>query len=396
MPINSELIEEPKRFAELDADWRELLERSSVNDPTLCPTWHRVWWQVFGPLEGRRLRVIAVRDSGRLVGLAPFVLRRHWYRPGIPVRRLDLCCSGEPQDDEVMSEYNGVLAERGSETAVAKEIVRTLGAAGGWDELEMPVLSPDNPMTYALHRALLAGSHPSELETQTSASYISLPDTWEAYLASIGSQSRYLVNRTLRDLDAWAGGDVTFEVARTRKAFEKGRAILLALHAERWGDEVRPGGVFGSERFLAFHDRIMPWLFEHNALELAWLSARDEPIAVLYNFVWNDKTYQYQSGRRMNLPKSIRAGIAVNAYAIREAILRGRREYDFLGGDDRYKEQLATAQRPLLRIRATRGAVGHLARRAARRGVAGARAIQEQLRALRARVTGSQVPSARV
>ncbi len=398
MSITSEIITEPVAAGDLESEWEALLDRASVSDPTLTPTWQRIWWDVFGPLEGRRLRLIALRDGGRLVGLAPFLLRRHYYVPGVPVRRLELLASGEAQRDEIMSEYNGVFAERGREVDVARAAVAALRSRdmGGWDELVMPVLSPDNPMTYTFHRALGAAGHPSELETQTSASYVTLPTSWEAYLVQLSSQSRYLVKRTLRDLETWAGGQVSFEIARTREAFERGRRILLELHAARWGDEVGPGGVFGSPAFLSFHDRIMPWLFERGGLELAWLSVRGEPIAALYNFVWNDKTYQYQGGRRMDLPKSVRAGIAVNVFAIRHAIEVGRREYDFLGGNDRYKEQLSTAQRPLLRIRATRDPLTHFARRCAERTAASARVVQRRLKALRARVTSSAVSPPRV
>ena len=394
MSISTEVITEPQRVGDLERAWEELLERASVSDPTLSPIWQKIWWDVFGPLDGRRLRVIALREGSRLVGVAPFLLRRHYYVPGVPVRRLELLASGEAQSDEIMSEYNGVIAERGREVEVARAAVAALRSPeiGTWDELVMPVLSPDNPMTYAFHRALEAAGHPSELEAQTSAFYIALPGTWEAYLAQLSSPSRYLVKRTLRDLDAWAGGEVAFEVVHDRAAFDVGRAILRDLHAQRWEKEVGPGGVFGSRRFTEFHDRAMRWLLDRGGLELAWLSARGQPIAALYNFVWGDKVYQYQGGRRMDLPKSIRAGIAVNVYAIQHAIERGRREYDFLGGDDRYKDQLSTAKRPLLRIRATRGPLTHLARRCAERTAAGARDVQRRLQALRARVSSAPTP----
>ncbi len=385
-----DLITELDRSERFEHEWTSLLSRCAVSDPTLTPRWQKTGWDVFGSEESRRLRLIAVREGGRLVGLAPLLLRRHWYRPGIPVRKLELVASGEPREDEIMSEYNGVLAERGREHDVAATMVRAVGdpTFGAWDELELPFLSPDNPMTGAMHRALLAAGHPSELTEVMSAAYIRLPGSWEAYLTALSSQSRYLVNRTLRDLDKWAGGDVSFHVARTPEALRRGQEILLALHAERWGSEDRPSGVFESDPFRAFHERMMPWLLERGALELAWLSARGEPIAVVYNFVWNDKTYQYQSGRRITLPSSVRAGIAVHAYAIREAIERGRREYDFLGGGDRFKAQLSTAARPLLRIRAARDPLTHLARRCVRRGGAAARALRGRLRHLHAAIAG--------
>jgi CelD/BcsL family acetyltransferase involved in cellulose biosynthesis len=48
--------------------------------------------------------------------------------------------------------------------------------------------------------------------------------------------------------------------------------------------------------------------------------------------------------------------------AIRRAIEAGRREFDFLGGNDLYKKQLALASRPLVELRLARPVVAERAR----------------------------------
>lgn len=382
MTLANEIITSPSRLAEIEPQWESLLERAAVNTPTLAPFWQRAWWDVFGAQEGRRLRAIAMYDGDRLVGLAPLLWRRHWYRPGIPLRRLELVASGEPQQDEIYSEYNGVLAERGMEDTVARALVDVIDSRDVevWDELELPALSGDSPMVGALERALNDAGHPTQIDAQDSAAYIPLPSTWERYLASLSSPSRYLVNRSLRDLDAWAKRDLVYERARSPEALARGSAILKELHGVRWGGTSGEGGAFQSEPFCAFHDQVMQWLLERERLELSWISVRGVPIAALYNFVWDNKVHHYQSGRRLDLPKQIRPGIAIHAFAIRHAIEEGRREYDFLGGEGQHKDKLALAQRPLLHVTATRGPTLDIARRFARRGLDGARAVQRRIR----------------
>ncbi|XYI04099.1 GNAT family N-acetyltransferase [Sorangium sp. So ce1128] len=140
--------------------------------------------------------------------------------------------------------------------------------------------------------------------------------------------------------------------------------MLVRLHAERWSAEGR-AGVFASRRFREFHDEVMPAMFERGALDLAWLSARGEPVAALYNLVWNNKLYFYQCGRRVDLPKGLRPGTVIHAHAIRAAIAEGRREYDFLDSPCQYKLALSLSARPLVELRAARPSVNDSARRAA-------------------------------
>ncbi|NUP09722.1 MAG: GNAT family N-acetyltransferase [Polyangiaceae bacterium] len=382
MGVRHEVITDPARLSRLHPAWESLLERASSNDPTNAPFWQETWWETFGALDGRKLRNIAFFEGERLVGLAPLLSRWHWYKPGIPLRRLELVASGEPAAHEICSEYNGVIVERGLERSIAQAFVQALRdpQMGDWDELELPLLPGDVPMVEALRAALCEAGHPAAVAIESTAPYIPLPRSWDCYISQLSSQSRYLINRSLRDLETWAGGELIYTRAETRDELANGSFILRNLHSERWSGADEKGGAFSSSLFRSFHEQASLQLLERGALELSWLSVRGEPIAALYNFAWNNKIYHYQSGRRLDLPRSVRAGIAIHAFAIRRAIERGLREYDFLGGEARYKQQLSLAERPLLCLSATRKPVVALAQKVARRGLNGARAVHRRLR----------------
>jgi CelD/BcsL family acetyltransferase involved in cellulose biosynthesis len=137
--------------------------------------------------------------------------------------------------------------------------------------------------------------------------------------------------------------------------------------------------VFAAPQFARFHEIVMGGLLDAGSLDLLWLRARDEPIAAVYNVVWNRKVYFYQSGRRTDLPKGLRPGIVMHALAIRDAIERGMREYDFLSGTLRYKMDLALATHPLVHLRAARPSVLEAARRTAEIAIDHARALRDGL-----------------
>jgi CelD/BcsL family acetyltransferase involved in cellulose biosynthesis len=95
----------------------------------------------------------------------------------------------------------------------------------------------------------------------------------------------------------------------------------------------------------------MPWLLKRGALDLTWLCVRDQPVAASYSIVWNRKVHHYQGGRSPQVPRGVRPGLVLHAHNIQAAIAAGLREYDFLGGMSRYKIEMATATRPLMRVR---------------------------------------------
>lgn len=360
--------------------WLDLLARSSTNEPMLSPQWLETWWQIFG--EGRKLRVVLVYQNGRLIGMAPLLARRIWHRRVIPMHRLELLATGEPEQDEIYSEYLNLIGERGQESRVARALVTALreGALGPWDELLLDMLDGLSPMTRALLHELRRARLLREMTPHKPCPYIPLPATWEAYLGQMSSSRRYFIKRTVKAFEQWAGKELSLARASNEAELERGFDILVALHGERW-QQAGHQGVFSSERFRRFHRQAMSKLLASGNLDLVWLCKGDRPLAVVYNIVWDNKVYFYQSGRCTDVPPKIRPGIAIHVYAIRDAIERGRTKYDFLAGATRYKQQLALAQTRLIRIRATRtGSAAAAMRNLARRGAAVARELRRQAR----------------
>ncbi|HKY35754.1 MAG TPA: GNAT family N-acetyltransferase [Polyangiaceae bacterium] len=370
-----------RSWAELVAHeraWWELLERSDQNHATMTPFWLGAWWRVFGN-DGRHLRALLVFDQGRLIGLAPLLSRLHWYRSGVPFRRLELVGSGEPEADEICSEYLGVLTERGRQAQVLSELVNALTTAqlGRWDEVIFPALCGEGAGADSLIEALQQSGLVTRTTVTAECPYIRLPASWDEYLGSLSSSARHYVRRSLASFEQWADGDAEFRDVRSMADLEQGSAVLHALHEQRWSATGRDG-VFASQRFRAFHDEVMRALLARGALDLSWILVRGEPIAALYNFVWNGSVNMYQAGRKLDVPPSVRPGIINHLHSIRRAIEAGHREYDFLGGASPYKLKLATAKRPLLAVRAVQSRALERVRVAAERGIGQVRATAER------------------
>jgi hypothetical protein len=74
---------------------------------------------------------------------------------------------------------------------------------------------------------------------------------------------------------------------------------------------------------LAAPDIVAPAFLASGALEIAWLEARGEPVAALYNIIWGTKVYQYQAGVERTSPATCALALP-HANAIRRSIELGR------------------------------------------------------------------------
>jgi CelD/BcsL family acetyltransferase involved in cellulose biosynthesis len=348
----------------LQPAWNDLLQRSQSNELTLSPEWLLTWWRVYGPQDGRQLRLALFFDAGRLVGLAPLLRRRHWYRRIVSFRRLEFLASGEREGHGIYSNHLNILAERGTEEAVARSLVAALtaGVLGDWDEIVLPMMNSTNSMSALLAAAFHDAGLIAEVIETARAPYLSLPTRWDDYLTCLSRGQRRHVTRSLRDFQQWADGTERLECVTNLAELEKGRRILIGLHHARW-EEGRQTGVFRAPSYLQFHETIMRELLQRGALELLWLSVRGEPVAALYGMVWANKVYAYQTGRRLDVPAHIRPGGVILALAIRRAIEQRRREFDLLADEAPYKLQLTATVRSLVRLRVVRAGLRESSRR---------------------------------
>jgi CelD/BcsL family acetyltransferase involved in cellulose biosynthesis len=350
--LSIRILEEIEELRGITSEWDELLQRSAGNVPTLSPGWLLPWWDLFGPVDNRQLKALEFRDGQRLVGLAPLCLRRCSTGRYRGLRRIELLGSGEDEADAISSDYIGLIAESGAELPVAQSMAEMLAgsALGDWDDALFDSMNGSDLLPLLLaHEARALGMH-VVAEMTSAAPHIVLPNNWDAYLASLTTHRRKSLKQNLHYFERWAGEDHQFRRAASPQDLDEGYRVLVDLHRARWSQSEQTGA-FVSPRFLSFHETVMPWLLQKGALDLTWLCVRKQPVAVTYNIVWNGKLHFYQSGRSLDVPSNVQIGLVLQAHNIRAAIAAGLREYDFLGGISAYKMKLATATRPLMRVR---------------------------------------------
>ncbi len=331
-------------------DWDDLLRRSGNKSIFMTWIWLKTWWEVFG--QDHELWWLNVTDDcGKLIGSAPFYLRRQRNGLILPHRELRFIGTGAP----VSPEHLDILAD----PVLSNEVFQAIGQYlndhhKDWDVLLLTDLTHGRdliaPATLKL-ADILSKHNPSVcIEGQSPlAPYVPLPGTWEEYFKSLGKWLRGTIARQrskqTREMNMsfnlWSAQDGGFDLAFSK--FEK----LYALRKE----SVKVKNKFDhSNGYRQFHRLLASRFAEQGWLNLAFLKIGDREVACEYTFKYLDTLYSYQCGFDPEFGKN-NVFKVLRSYVIQDAIQQGIKEIGFLPGERAYKNNWKAVPRKKQMIR---------------------------------------------
>ncbi|HEV8712621.1 MAG TPA: GNAT family N-acetyltransferase [Candidatus Binatia bacterium] len=336
--IRIETIENVVDFEKLREEWDAVLKASASGCLFLTWDWLHTWWKHLS--DGRQLFIITARCDGELVAIAPLALRPRRLSRLLPVRSLGFLGTGS-----VGSNYLDVIIRHGKEQEALQAMTNYL--VRGKLMLELAELRGNSSFAAMLAAQLRRrGWRIREAQSNVSP-FIKLSEhSWQSYLATLGAEHRYNFQRRLRNLTKEF--DVRFERVLTEEQQREALASLVTLHNLRWRDR---GGssALHTPSLQAFHEEMSRLALERGWLRLFILRLDGQPAAALYGFRYRRTFYFYQSGFDPNYSK-YSVGLVTMGLAIKSALEEGAEEYDFLGGDERYKFHWARDVRELRRL----------------------------------------------
>jgi CelD/BcsL family acetyltransferase involved in cellulose biosynthesis len=294
--------------------WDALQGASRLRSPFLAWTWQSEWVRAFG--EGRRLEVRRVTDgTGQLVALLPLIE----IAPG----RLMFTGGSD------VSDYLDLIALRDREEEAWTALLAARAAdRSTWEMHAVPEASA----TVTAMPALAAAAGLSVTNTvEERCPVLQLPTTWDAYLASLSGKHRHEMSRKIRRFEREEpSGRIAIET--TPAGITARLDDFLALHRASRVGKAR----FMDERMEGFFRRVIVALAEQGIARLAFLDTPTGPLASFVTLEWDDRVGLYNSGFRPD-SASLSPGLVLLAGLVRDALERGRRCFDFLRGEERYK-----------------------------------------------------------
>lgn len=328
-----EIVDDPRRFAELRGEWNALLASSRAHGLFLTWEWLHTWWTHLS--DGRRLFIVTVRSDAQLIALAPLTMTGAWAP-----RTLEFLGTGS-----VGSDYLDFIVDPAYETLAIHALTEFLASAGFG--LRLPSVREDSIVASVLSRSLRDRGWGFRQVAMQVCPFIDLrSDSWDSYLETLGSSHRYNFRRRLRNLEK--SYSVRFERAESDTECTAALQHVINLHLKRWRARGGSDG-FHEQRLLTFH-RDFSALARHNGwLRLRLLTLNGQPAGAFYGFRYGPKYYFYQSGfDETFFRQSI--GLVTIGLTIREAIEERASEYDLLHGGESYKFLWTNGLRPLSRI----------------------------------------------
>ena len=333
-------VSAPGEWSKLAAEWPELAANSAADAIFLSWPWLDTWMGVYG--DGGQWLVLVARDAvdGKLLGVAPMMLDRGAGHVGRWMRRVILV----GQKADTASEYLDWVMRRGHEEAVASVFCDYLLREEGrsWDLLRFETMRGDSPTLPLLEKAFAAHGRSLTITPATTSPYLTLPASWDGFLASRSGTFRTRWNKFHRE------HRIVMKEAGVNMTVIEGMQVIRDLNEKRWGDRRRS---FLSDRYRRFHDEVSARMLAAGHLAMLFLEADGQIVAGRYDFAYAGKAWCFQGGWLPEWEKE-RAGKMMLTAMMRWCIEHGLSEYDFLGGEASYKSEWANSERQIVDIQA--------------------------------------------
>jgi len=313
-------------FDSLAPEWAQLWASLPGTTPFEHPAWHATWLRHFG--QGSSPVFLSIRREERLIGVAALDMDREEARE---------------LGDHNVRDYAGPLALEGEAPAVAAGILEWLRedltpAATFWG------LRGEGRMAAALQAVAVEGGWSATKAHEAVCPGVELPGDFEEYVAALAKHGRHELRRKLRNFEA--AGSVAFESATEPVAIEAGMDALFRLMRISRGDKDE----FLTPAMGAFFRDLGATFGELGMVRLSTTGLDGVTVAATFSFETRDNTYLYNSGYDPEYSR-LAVGLVSKAYAIRDAVERGKSRFDFLRGAEEYKHRLGGSDTELVTVR---------------------------------------------
>jgi len=310
-------------FDVLAPEWNILLRASQADTPFLTHEWQTAFWRTLGQGE---LKLVETRDdTGVLIGIAAFYIIEVDGK-----RSLQFVGGVDPSD------YLDFILARGRETEVGASILEALAAEADWDRLDLYNVPEASPTRTWLSEAVAVRGWLCADERQVASPVLTLPDTFDAYVASLDKRERHELRRKLRRAEAMEGlrwyvvdGEFASELEPEADAFLE---LMIRSRADK-AEFMTPA----MRRF--FHEAVRA-AHRGRWLQLSFLEVEGHKAATYLSFDYGGRLMVYNSGYAPEAMGGLSPGIVLMARLIGQAIRQGKHIVDFMRGDEDYKYRL--------------------------------------------------------
>ena len=357
--------------------WDRLAARNPAATPFSRWAFQRAWWDAYGAsAHDQTLLVTATTgtaggaEAGDPIAIVP-LMHRHEVEPGDAATASKIR-HGDGSDltpvaptakavffgASYHADYATILAAPADLPAVAAALVDHLAAPDPsdpdhpvpWDAIDLRRLRCGDPavdaLAVAFGRREISDGWTLNLEREDVCPVASIPDGvgFEGYLSTLDKKARHEIRRKIRRANG--AGEIGLAHAPDPLA---DLDVFIDLHKAKWG----PDGLFpptpGGDASRVFIRRWFEESGPDGPVKLLFLTLGGRRIAAGILVVDGDRLMFYNAGIDPDA-RDLSPGVIFIAESIRFAVESGKREFDFLRGNEPYKYEWGSVEEPIQRL----------------------------------------------
>ena len=324
------IIRSIEEFSTIRDRWNRLLAESLNNNVFLTWEWLYTWWEIYS--DGRTLNILILKnDQGEFIGAAPFCISKE-KKYGMRFQFIDMIGSGE-----VCPEYLDIIVRSEYLKVVQDSLLSYLDKKLKNGTIVRCADIKDNSILHGILEILkIKSGIVIKYNIKTNNPYIILPTKIEDYNKRINYKVKSEMRRRENKLSREHGSVLFSEDSENiSTSFD----TFVSLHQMLWKSRGETG-VFKNEKFLRFHKCVVERFSKNSWVKIYFVIVNNRHVAALYGYTYGNIFYFYQSGFDPDL-KVYGIGKILLYNSICESINKKINEFDFLRGDELYKEEFA-------------------------------------------------------
>ena len=291
--------------------------------------WIKEWWNYKSSQRNVTPYILEIKDKDQTVGIIPLYIH-NLKLSGISFRIL------KPMGSELSDYLIPILSRKYSvESVLSKAFEEIMKDKSNWDYLEWENIPENSFFDDYLIQNLLGKYKTSKRIIGDSCSYIMLEKDVEKLISNL--DEKLLKNIHYKERKLKKKGSFEFKKVSDEKQIEPIMNIFFELHCTRWNDTPTPSKFrFVEER--EFLLQVAKNLFKSNLLHLTYLIQNDDVISVHFGMSDGNKLYGYLTAFDIRYRK-FSVGVILDYHLLLLACKEGCEVFDFLRGDESYKNQ---------------------------------------------------------
>lgn len=330
-----EIVRNINEFESLESDWNSLLEKSGLGNIFLSFDWLFTWWKHCG--RSGALLIIIVKENNTLLGIAPLMLMNV-----LGVRQLRFIGRGISDYEDIITSGDKEERER-----IIRSIFNKLSELKEWDIFRLERLKQNSPHYAALMNIRMDNFCIYSEKHFDGAPYLETSCDRQLYYS--GLSKKFLADTKRQKLRLFKDAKgAPVEKISDRDELEKLLEELIAFHISRRKSQDSKS-MFEDLAVRGFLKEATLKFFEEGILDFSVIRNNGTIAAMHLGFIYQNKFFYYLPVYNEDFQK-YSIGRLLLAELIERSFNEGISEFDFMIGEEKYKDDWNPKIEPLYRL----------------------------------------------